>query len=337
MKSENRIFSILIIVLSLWVACDQDSPTEPQNNPPEISSIIANPSQVGLMETSTLVCKASDPDGDSLEYIWTSSSGTIHGSGDIVNWVAPDSEGIFTANCKVLDGSGGETSSNVSIEVKQAIPIQGLLAFYPFNGNAQDESGHGNNGEVLGTATVNSVLSIGDNDTDRLSLPHTILKGLSNFSFSAWLKIDVFHTEGYIPGQRWLSAARQSQDNALSIYYSPNYNAWGITINDLRYVRFDENSAMLDNNWHHVLVSREGTTARLFLDGVEVGNSITVREDIIDVDPNGFIIGQEQDNVGGGFKQNQSLAGKIDNFRIYNRALGIEEVQALSNESGWGI
>jgi hypothetical protein len=31
-----------------------------------------------------------------------------------------------------------------------AIPTNGLVAYYPFNGNANDESGNGNNGVVYG-------------------------------------------------------------------------------------------------------------------------------------------------------------------------------------------
>jgi hypothetical protein len=38
---------------------------------------------------------------------------------------------------------------------KNPIPIDGLVAWYPFNGNANDESGNGNNGTVNG-ATLSS-------------------------------------------------------------------------------------------------------------------------------------------------------------------------------------
>ena len=31
------------------------------------------------------------------------------------------------------------------------VSTNGLLAYYPFNGNANDASGHGNNGAVVGT------------------------------------------------------------------------------------------------------------------------------------------------------------------------------------------
>ena len=35
--------------------------------------------------------------------------------------------------------------------IAYAIPTNGMIAYYPFNGNALNESGNGNNGSVHGT------------------------------------------------------------------------------------------------------------------------------------------------------------------------------------------
>ena len=43
----------------------------------------------------------------------------------------------------------------ISAQVPSYIPTDGLLGYWPFNGNANDESGNGNNGTVTG-ATLNS-------------------------------------------------------------------------------------------------------------------------------------------------------------------------------------
>ena len=39
-----------------------------------------------------------------------------------------------------------------SQDLPSNIPTSGLIAYYPFNGNANDESGNSNNGSVLGAS-----------------------------------------------------------------------------------------------------------------------------------------------------------------------------------------
>ncbi len=73
----------------------------------------------------------------------------------------------------------------------------GLVAYYPFNGNANDESGNGNNGTVYGATlttdrfgNINKAYSF-DGSNDYISLPSsTTLDNLqeSNYSISAWFK-----------------------------------------------------------------------------------------------------------------------------------------------------
>ena len=38
--------------------------------------------------------------------------------------------------------------ANINAQVPSYMPTNGLVAYYPFNGNANDESGNGNNGEL---------------------------------------------------------------------------------------------------------------------------------------------------------------------------------------------
>ena len=40
---------------------------------------------------------------------------------------------------------------NLSAQVPDYVPTEGLVAWYPFNGNANDESGNGNDGVINGT------------------------------------------------------------------------------------------------------------------------------------------------------------------------------------------
>ncbi|NIR96331.1 MAG: hypothetical protein GWO08_22660, partial [Gammaproteobacteria bacterium] len=140
-------------------------------------------------ESVTLTCNATDPDGDALTFNWEVEHGQITGSGNPVDWTAPDSQGTYTVICKVSDGISGEVSESLFIAVTEPVlPTDGLLAYYPFNGTARDESGNNKDGVLMGAATANEVLKIDDNASDRLWLPYGIVDGLTNFTVSAWLK-----------------------------------------------------------------------------------------------------------------------------------------------------
>lgn len=118
---EIEILSFTIVdyytTLLNWEIVIANDSGEITNNPPEISSLTANPSSVEIGGTSTLICVASDPDGDNLTYIWETSGGSISGTGSSVTWTAPNAEGSYSVSCTVDDGNGGQDFESVNIEV----------------------------------------------------------------------------------------------------------------------------------------------------------------------------------------------------------------------------
>jgi hypothetical protein len=93
-------------------------PAVPQ---PEIKNIL------GLSEwnpnaESTLLCAASDPDGNLLTYTWTAENGTIKGEGQKVSWVPPGEVGEYEITVKVTNGKGGEASFSKRFTVANPIP-----------------------------------------------------------------------------------------------------------------------------------------------------------------------------------------------------------------------
>ena len=93
-----------------------------QNNSPEIHNLIANPDGVEIGQNSTVACDASDPDGDTLTYNWTSpDGGTISGSGSTITWTAPSTAGLYPVICTVSDGKGGSDEATVTITVSENI------------------------------------------------------------------------------------------------------------------------------------------------------------------------------------------------------------------------
>ncbi len=210
------------------------------------------------------------------------------------------------------------------------------VAYYLLNGNVNDESENGYNGELLGNATVeNNFLEIGNNNSDALSVPNSVLNGVENFSFGTFVKITDFHTSGIDPSNTIISGVSPSPyDNLFTIYYMKNLGQWCFTIFNENHSYFD-NTIIEDNQWHHIILTRDGAYVKLHFDGEIVGLPMVVPTGIIEIPESGLIIGQEQDSVGGGFATNQSLAGCLDEIFFFNRALTEDEIQAIYNEGGW--
>ncbi|MBA7559742.1 MAG: DNRLRE domain-containing protein [Dehalococcoidia bacterium] len=88
------------------------------NTPPVITSLTPSSTDLAPEASCTIGCVASDADGDTLTYAWTSTGGTISGTGNSVSWEAPATEGTYTISVSVSDGHGGTASDSVDIIVE---------------------------------------------------------------------------------------------------------------------------------------------------------------------------------------------------------------------------
>jgi hypothetical protein len=217
-------------------------------------------------------------------------------------------------------GTGGDPGPSV--------PTEGLQAFLPFDGDAADQSGNGADGTLGGGATADGELLIGDNATDYLSLPSSVMDGLMDFTFAAWLRLDVVRDRDY----EVISGANAAEDNAVLLWYRERADEWLFGVSSNESYAFEMDSTIEDGDWHHLVLIRSETTGLLYMDGQPVGDPVTVDDATLEVDPGGLIFGQDQDEVGGGFQVDQGWVGAMDNMRIYDRALDVSEVALLFAE-----
>jgi hypothetical protein len=208
----------------------------------------------------------------------------------------------------------------------------GLLVFMPFDNGAADESGNGNNGTLLGGASAsNGSLAIGGNNLRAMSLPSSILNGRVDFTVAAFLRLQS-------PGAQTphlISGANASEDNAFVVAYRESASEWllGIDTHSNPDGVFAQDSTIEDGGLHHVAVTREGNSARLYIDGVPLGSPVAVVASALEIDFGGLIVGQDQDLVGGGFETDTDWPGFVDNLRIYDRALGPAAIALLATET----
>ncbi len=103
--------TVLALIILFIAAC------VPANNPPIIASLQAGQEIVPPSCSCQIACEASDPDGDKLVYNWSASGGKIAGRDAVIIWTAPETPGIYTIAVKVIDETGGESTSSLSIKV----------------------------------------------------------------------------------------------------------------------------------------------------------------------------------------------------------------------------
>ncbi|MGE5431830.1 MAG: hypothetical protein ACM3QX_12185, partial [Syntrophomonadaceae bacterium] len=86
--------------------------------PPRIKSLSSTTPKVVTGGSANIYCTAEDKNtGDTLSFKWTSSGGTISGTGASVKWTAPDSLlGTFSISCIVTDTKGMSDTAGVTIE-----------------------------------------------------------------------------------------------------------------------------------------------------------------------------------------------------------------------------
>ncbi|MDA7896083.1 LamG domain-containing protein [bacterium] len=238
--------------------------------------------------------------------------------------------------------TNGEIASLYALEFQEFPDLNdGLIAYYPFNGNANDESGNGNNGTVSGaTSTINrfgqadsaynfegvsTFIDIADPSTTR---------GLDNYSASFWLntsydiqtneRSSIFNT----PSFRLLIQNRPGPSVAgygKRLYLFSHDDRAGNTIEPWSSEYFFD--VPLEQEWLHVgIVMDSANGPSLYLNGVEYLPAETNRDR-----PSGEF---NYSRIGGGF------SGALDNLRIYNRALTNEEITSLStleNDPQWQL
>ena len=214
----------------------------------------------------------------------------------------------------------------------QSFLTNGLVAYYSFNGNANDASGNGNNGTVYGatltTDRFGSPASAYDfNGTNSyIDIPqNSVLDSLTtNFTLSAWIWQLEDNTNG---GYRILDKCTAGEPDGWTL---DTLGCGGTTGQRLRLQAADvatqcNVSGQTDYSlmqWHHVAATVSGTNGNVYLDGNldGSGNVGNIPVNTLDV-----YIGLAHPGRGSGFWFN----GIIDDVRIYNRALSTNEVQQL--------
>jgi hypothetical protein len=215
---------------------------------------------------------------------------------------------------------------------------QGLVGYWPFCGNANDESGNGNNGTVNGATLTsdrfgnsNSAYSF-DGTSNYIRIDNTLLSNNPNsYSISVWYNTQNFTTQN--GNSRMLISDRNT--GLCSYKYTMTLTPSGHSLSGVIYNCTSPNGnsvtgeAGIDNNWHNAIYIYDNSIATIFLyiDGVLTNTTTNVNQWSNRSNPtnigywNGFV------GASGYFD------GKIDDIGIWNRVLTQQEITDLFNNN----
>ncbi len=296
------------------------------NHIPSINKIKVMPRKLNINSSATVQCIATDIDGDTLNYSWSSNAGTITGIGATVSWKGPFTEGNYKLYCTVNDGHGGISKDSISVEVRDFSKfVKGnLLAYYPFTGNANDLSGNSRNGVLNNIQFIadrngnsNSAVSF-DGLSSSIRITNDIGLNTQNaFSVNYWMTISAFYNREQYP------ISHGNYSNRWKVSISNKRLRWTIKtssgIKDL-----DSESELVLDSLYNIAVIYNGSAMEIFLNGeldAFVPWSGSIQQTAVDL-----TIGQVLPN-----DNTYNFNGVLDDIRFFDYGLSVDEIASFSS------
>ena len=218
------------------------------------------------------------------------------------------------------------------------VPADGLVGWWPFDGNANDESGNGNHGVVNGAVlasdrngVVNAAYSFDGINDFILSSNFNLIQGNVSRTFSFWIKYSNVDAGGWV-----ISYGPQALDFPCNDEYhieakmvaDCNFPGIGVGV-PCAQKRFE--FLLNDNVWRNFTVVYDGTglaNTKLYVNGIlhtdnYCNDNVGIATELAtNVTSGGISFGKRNDNLG-------FLDGALDDIAIYNRALTPAEITQL--------
>ncbi|MBL8028703.1 MAG: immunoglobulin domain-containing protein, partial [Fibrobacteres bacterium] len=207
---------------------------------------------VGQSATFTVVASGTP----TPTYQWRKNGVDISGAtlaSYTISSVSMSDTGLYSV--VAINNQGSDTSSAVQLIVN---PVLGLIAYYPFTGNANDSSGNNHNGIVSGASLISDRFGNANNAYDFDGVNNHIdigdIGNIDDITISLWYKQDVVKTNNYLigagaPDNRFLVMYVRTQDTI------PEYVVSRTTANT---ISGHSGTKTPNTSWHHMVLTRSG-------------------------------------------------------------------------------
>jgi hypothetical protein len=222
----------------------------------------------------------------------------------------------------------------------------GLLIYYKCESatgtTLPDSSGNGNNGTLApGTAgysfsagKVGNALTLAKAGSGYVSMPAAVFANLTNITVATWVNVTTSSNwQRVLDVGKNANLANNTSTGTLYMNLVPQTDAtklaFAISKDGYGSEQVLTSTALSTGTWKHVAVVLASGQETLYVDGVSAASSTTVAlrpTDLATIDY--AFLGKSQ------FTADPYFDGKIDEFRVYGRALSATEIQALYQFAG---
>jgi hypothetical protein len=223
-------------------------------------------------------------------------------------------------------------------QVPTYVPTTGLVGWWPFNGNANDESGNGNNGTVNGaTLTIDRNGNFNkayefNGLNNNIVIPNSTSLNFSSFTISCWYNSNTVESSVLVKNNE-----SNCTEYSFGISHQASWNNLGPglytshgTLNNCnstnRFEHYGANNVVLNNQWVNVVFSiNQNGLCQTFLNGNLIDSYVADLFYSCNSLNSTFRIG------GPAWGSWMWFDGKIDDIGIWNRVLSQQEITDLYN------
>jgi hypothetical protein len=206
------------------------------------------------------------------------------------------------------------------------IPTTGLAAYYPLNGNANDQSTNALNGTINGATLTTDKLGASnsaylfDGSSDYIEVAdHAALDFSNSMSLTAWFKT----TDSNIVNQGILGKGRATGGTGYNLIFHNTAGNISFGINDgVQDLLASTSITGYGVGWHFIVGTYDAYNLKLYIDNVLVGTqqgTISANNSTMPL-----FIGKE--TISGSIRY---FKGSIDEVALYNRPLTISEISLM--------
>lgn len=315
----NKYFILLLLFVGLLASCNKEV------TPDVIAEFTTDKTAINVGESISFTDESSSSPST---WQWTFEGGDPATSTLQNPTVSYKKAGTFAVTLVAGDSRGNNT-----IEKQSLITVtwDGQVSYYTMDGNANDASGNGLSGTIVGSVT--STTDRNGDANKALYFPggsnYISLGDKTQFDFKAGFSVSMWVNYGYVGEGKnlptYVTLFAQEGDILLSkqpnslreAVFAGNQNSWSW---------FNANQDLSVSQWHHIVLTYGNQSTKIYKDGVVISNRETsgnMKDN--NVNDNTIYLGIRN-------QTNRPFVGKMDDVRIFNRALSSNEVSWLKDE-----
>jgi hypothetical protein len=227
----------------------------------------------------------------------------------------------FTVESDTSDNNDGNNDNDDSDDNNDNDSSTSTI--YTFDNTNLDTTGN-HAAELMGGANYSDIAKVGSHSVnmngsdDYVELP-SHLANATDFTFAAWLKWDI--------KSEWQRIFSAGKDTNNTMFLTPQASDGKLRFridknNDKQVIRTDYE--VEGDTWEHVAVTLAGDTGKIYVNGELIKTKTDITYNPAELNIENFWLGKSQFD-------DPNLNGRLDDVRIYQRALSGDEIKELLN------